>query len=129
MHVALAVDGRAVDDVTRYKERPMSNLSPLQIIKRDFESKKGLVDKLVGQLERFEDEDDAAFRARLMSVSNKKLLRLHATAQRVSNDFGSKENLVDAIVTLKFSKPNNDFKTKLMGHHVGRLLDLHTSLS
>jgi len=107
----------------------MSKLSPLQTIKRDFNSKKDLVDKLVGAVERFEDEDDAAFRSRLMSVSNKKLLRLHATSQRVASEFGTKEKLVDAIVTLKFSKSNDDFKTKLMGYRIGRLLDLHSSLA
>jgi hypothetical protein len=129
MHVALVVDGRTADDVARRQEGTMSKLSPLQTIKRDFNSKKDLVDKLVGAVERFEDEDDAAFRSRLMSVSNKKLLRLHATSQRVASEFGTKEKLVDAIVTLKFSKSNDDFKTKLMGYRIGRLLDLHSSLA
>jgi hypothetical protein len=32
-------------------------------------------------------------------------------------------------VTLKFSKPNDDFKGKLMGYRIGRLLDLHSSFA
>lgn len=107
----------------------MSKLSPLQIVKRDFNSKAALVDQLVSRLERFEDEEADAFRARLMSVSNKKLLKLNAASKRVESEFGDKEKLVDAIVSLKFTKPNADYKTRLMRHQISRLLDLHGSLS
>lgn len=107
----------------------MAKLSPLQIVKRDFGSKEKLVDKLAGSIiERIEGEGDDDFRQRLLSISNKKLLRLNAVSTRVSSDFGGKEGLVDAIVGMKFTKPNADYKTKLMTFKITRLVDLHDSL-
>ena len=91
--------GERSDDVVELKECEMSKLSPLQIVKRDFQSKENLVDNLVSRLERFEDEEEGAFRERLLLVSNRKLLKLHKAATKVEA-FGGKEKLVDAIVDL-----------------------------
>ena len=106
----------------------MAKQSPLQIVKARFESKAKLASQLAGMLESGEDESAEAFEARLAGISNKKLLRLHAAATRLKNDFGGKEALVDAIVNLKFGKANADYKAKLMTHNLTRLLDLHGSL-
>ncbi len=107
----------------------MAKQSPLQIVKEKFGSKEKLVEALVNTLEKNDGESAEDFQARLLSVSNKKLLRLHATQERVSSEFGNKETLVDKIVALKFDKPNADYKAKLMKYRVTRLLDLHTSFA
>ncbi len=105
----------------------MANIHPHQIVKGKYGSKENLVDQLTGKLERIQDETDEAFKARLLTVSNKKLLRLTTAADRVAGDFGTKDNLLDAIVGFKFSKPNADYRAKLAGYRITRLLDLHDS--
>ncbi|MEO1272249.1 MAG: hypothetical protein AAFX99_29485 [Myxococcota bacterium] len=108
----------------------MSKPSPLQRVKGSYESKENLVNQLVEKLERFEDESSDAFKARLMRVSNKKLLRLMEIQQRLESEFGSKETLVDRIIQFKNPKQATDqpFKDKLMSYRVTRLLDMHDSL-
>ena len=108
----------------------MSKPTPLQRVKSTYGSKESLVDQLVDRLERFDDEGTDAFRARLMQVSNKKLLRLMDVQTRLESEFGNKETLVDRIIQFKNPKQANDqpFKTKLMGYRITRLLDLHDSL-
>lgn len=107
----------------------MAKASPLQQVKASFGGKEQLVDAIVSLgLEHREGEDAQAFRQRLLTVSNGKLLRLHARQSRLKSDFGGKESLVDAIVGMKFTKPNNDYKVKLMSQQITRLLDLHDSL-
>ncbi len=104
--------------------------TPLQRVKKQFGSKEALVDQLVDQLERKDGENGDDFRMRLLSVSNKKLLRLHAINSRVVEEFRGKEGLVDRIVALKFThgKGDADYKTKLMSYQITRLLDVHDSL-
>lgn len=108
----------------------MIKLSPLQIVKRDFESKENLVDKLVDGFDAREGESTEDFRKRLLAVSNKKLLRLFKVKNRMAEEFGGdKGKLVDAIVGFKFNgKGDNDYRTKIGGYQAARLLDLHDSL-
>jgi hypothetical protein len=106
----------------------MSNLSPLQIVKRDFGSKDALVEKLVDRVERYDDESSDDFRRRLRAVSNRKLLRLNAASDRLERDFTNKEGLVAAIVGLQAKgKGDGDRGAALSTQRVTRLLDLHDS--
>jgi hypothetical protein len=52
--------------------------TPLQTVKEKFGSKEQLVSQLVSKLEAQEGESKDEFKARLLTVSNRKLLRLHA---------------------------------------------------
>jgi hypothetical protein len=104
----------------------MSKQSPLQQVKDKFGDKEKLVEALVGTLERLDGEGDDDFRARLLSVSNKKLLRLHRAQARVT-ELGGKEGLVEKIAG--FKNGDADYKRKLMGQRITRLLDLHDGLA
>ena len=108
----------------------MAKLSPLQIVKRDHGSKDALVEKLVDRVDRYDDESNDDFRRRLRSVSNQKLLRLHAVADRVSSQFNNKEGLVAAIVGLKApGKGDADYGTWLQGQRITKLLSIHDGLA
>ena len=109
----------------------MIKQNPIERVKREFQSKEDLVDRLVDRLERGEDETTEDFRTRLRTVSNRKLLRLWDIANRLDAEFGNKEALVDALVGLKFThgRGDADYRKKLMTHKASRLLDLHDSLS
>ena len=52
--------------------------TPLQTVKEKFGSKEQLVSQLVSKLEALEGESKDDFKARLLTVSNRKLLRLYA---------------------------------------------------
>jgi hypothetical protein len=80
-------------------------------------------------LDRRDGETEKEFAARIQGASNKQLLRLSAVEEKVASTFGSKDALVDAIVALKFGKPNPDYKSKLSTFTKAKLLDLHGSFS
>ena len=52
--------------------------TPLQTVKEKFGSKEQLVSQLVAKLQPLEGESKDEFKARLLTVSNRKLLRLQA---------------------------------------------------
>ncbi len=108
----------------------MAKATPLQQVKDQFGSKEKLVDALAGKLEAFDGEDTDAMKARLLRVSNKKLLRLLATTKRV-DAIGGKEKLVEAIIQAKNPKQaaDKDFRNKLSSYRITRLVDLHDSLT
>ena len=103
--------------------------SPLTQVREQFGSKKELAAKLLTLLDRHDGETESEFAARIQGASNKQLLRLQAVEEKVKSAFGGKDALVDAIVALKFGKPNADYKAKLSTFTKAKLLDLHTSLS
>lgn len=102
--------------------------SPVQEVRERFGSKEALAKLLLDKLERpYEDETDEEFARRIRTASNKKLLRLHATQERLDKEFeGSKSGLVDAIMAL-VTQGNEDaqYREKLESLHVTRLFDLH----
>ena len=67
---------------------------------------------------------------RLKSVSNAKLLKLHAAGEELKSRFASRSGLEDAILKIKFPQGNVDetYKSRLQGYGVLRLLDLHRQL-
>jgi hypothetical protein len=65
----------------------------------------------------------------LAKISNAKLLRLHAALSRAKEQFGSREALIGAVLTLGKRVQDEGYKARLAGYPVPRLLDLHDSLS
>lgn len=108
--------------------------SPLVLVKDQFGSKEKLVDALIALPEsvfdRGEDgEDDKdAFRKRLLGAANSKLLRLHRTGKAVSERWGSKAKLVEAILDLRKRTKDQDYRTKLSTLPIGKLYDQVSSL-
>lgn len=102
--------------------------SPLQQVREAHGSKAELADKLIGRLQRSDDEDASDFARRIRTASNKQLLRLWAAEERVSSEFGSRSSLIDAVVQLKFGRANGEYSTKVSRWANTRLLDLHDSL-
>lgn len=105
--------------------------SPLILVKDQFGSKDKLVDALIALPESvFDrgDDDKDAFRKRLLGAANAKLLRLHATGKAVSERWGSKEKLVDAILDLRKRGKDADYRTKLGTLPIGKLFDQVSAL-
>jgi hypothetical protein len=106
--------------------------SPLARVKEKFESKEKLVDALVGLpakvLDRAEDEDKDAFRTKLLAAANAKLLKLYERSQAIQTRYGSKEGLVEALLTLQNRGKDKDYRGKLGAWTLGRLYDRVTTL-
>jgi hypothetical protein len=101
--------------------------SPLALVKDKFQDKKSLVaaiEKLTG---------DALWLGRtnadkgLAHVSNAKLLRLHATFSAVKEKFGTRDKLVDAILSLEKRTKDAGYKARINAYPVPRLWDLYKS--
>jgi hypothetical protein len=65
----------------------------------------------------------------LAKVSNTKLLRLHAALSRAKEQFGSRDGLIGAVLTLGKRSNDEGYKARLASYPLPRLLDLHDSLS
>ncbi len=108
--------------------------SPLALVKEQFGSKDKLVDALLALPESVLDRPEAdaddkdAFRSRLLGAANAKLLRLHKTGKAVSERWGSKTKLVDAILDLRKRTKDQDYRTKLTTLPLGKLYDQATAL-
>jgi hypothetical protein len=103
--------------------------SPIQQVKANFGDKAKLVSAVQSLA------TDALWLDRvnpdkgLAKVSNTKLLRLHAALTRAKEQFGSRDGLVGAVLTLGKRGKDEGYKTHLASFPVPRLLDLHDSLS
>ena len=103
----------------------MTKRSPLQIVQDEHGSKPQLAKKVFELLDHPEDEDERyELEYRVQTMSNRKLLRLWNAHQVMEEQFGSKDELVDAIVDEKFSGGNDDYADKISSFTVPRLLDL-----
>lgn len=98
--------------------------SPLQLVNAAHGSKDKLVDKLMGMVDRGE-EDKEEFKARLLSMANSKLLRLHDAHEDLKKRFSDKEQLISAIMTLAGKAKDKDWGDKLATHTPVRLLAMH----
>jgi hypothetical protein len=65
----------------------------------------------------------------LAKVSNGKLLRLHAALSRAKEQFGTRDKLIGAVLTLGKRTGDEGYKSRLAGYPLPRLLDLHDSLN
>jgi len=106
----------------------MPKLTPLEQVRKDHGSKEELVRKLLPVLEPREGETNDEFELRILTTSNKKLLRLFQVSKIIKARFGSKKDLVKAIVEKKFPKGNEPYETKLMTRRSTQLLDFYSSL-
>jgi len=99
-------------------------LSPLQQVKKQFGGREGLVDAILPLLESKDDET----RSRLMGSPNQKLLRIHASALELKERFGSRKNLTEKIIGLKYPKGNPDdgYVKRIEEATHKRLLDMYT---
>lgn len=102
----------------------MTKLSPLQRVKAEHGSKDELAAKVLALLDAREDEEQDEFEHRIRTMSNFKLLRLFEAHQRVSSEYGSREDLVNKIVSTRFPRGNDEYKVKISGYTVPKLLDL-----
>ena len=106
--------------------------SPLAQVNEQFGSKEKLVDSLLALpdavVERPAGDDKDAFRHRMLTAANSKLLRLHRVGQKVSERWGTKAKLVDAILDLRRRSKDGDYRTKLNSLPLGKLFDQVSSL-
>ena len=110
------------------KSTKPSKLSPAQIVKRDFGSKKELAAKVMPLIERKAEETEEEFKSRIETLSNKKLLKLLRVGTEMAEGFDSKDALAEAVYTRlskEGSKTDNDYLNKLKSFSMGRLLDMN----
>ncbi len=111
----------------------MATKSPLTLVKEKFGDKQ----KLVEAVKAFTTEDlwlgrtnaDAGGSRGLEHVSNAKLLRLHAVFSEVKDKFGSRDRLIDEILSLKGRAKDQDFRKRFATYPVPRLYDLYKGLA
>lgn len=102
--------------------------TPHQTVNKSFESRSALVEKLADMVDKQHDDastDDV--KARLMGLSNKKLLRLYNVEQRVRERFGDRDSLVNHIIEARKAAgltADDKFREKLEGYSKARLLDM-----
>ena len=106
---------------------------PLSLVKEQFGTKEQLVDALTalpeGVLARGSGDDDKdAFRTRLLTAANSKLLRLHQVGRAVADRWGSKDKLVDALLTMQRRNKDENYRTKLGTLSLGKLYDQFQSM-
>ncbi len=96
--------------------------SPLAAVKRLYESKEKLVDSLAADLAKeSDDESKGELKQRLLSVSNKKLLRLAEALQTVKSKYNDRDGLVRAV---SGDTKDQDYVNKLHTYSLQRLLDM-----
>lgn len=102
----------------------MSKKTPLQQVTEQHGSKEKLADKLVGMVDRGQEEK-AEFRGRLLAAPNSKLLRLFEAHSEVKERFGSRDGLVDDLLKLMNRAKDKDYRDKLRQWSPVRLRALH----
>lgn len=102
--------------------------TPMQIVKDKFGGRAKLVEQLSTAVDKTHgDETDAAVKARLMGLSNSKLLRLYRVEQQVRERYGDRAKLVAAIVAARKKAgqaTDEAYQKTLAGFTKARLLDL-----
>ena len=100
--------------------------APKALVTEKFGSRTELV-AAIAKLTKADGEE----KSRLMGTTNKKLLRIHETAQYAQDKFGGKSGLIDTIAQLKFAdrKVNDGWRTKMEGMTVKRLVEVHRQSS
>jgi len=105
----------------------MAKKTPLQQVTEQHGGKEKLVDKLMGMLQKRDEESKDGFRRRLLAAPNSKLLRLFQVMSEVGERFGDKDKLVDAVLDLMKRVKDTDYREKLLHYSPTRLIDLHRS--
>jgi hypothetical protein len=99
--------------------------TPATVMKKRFQTK----EQLVEAVQKLATKDlwlDRVNEAKgLGRVSNQKLLKLHDILTRVKSEFGSRDKLIGAILTLEKRVKDAGYKTRLERYSLPRLIDLH----
>ena len=103
--------------------------TPVGRVKGQFESKAKLVSAVQALATPALWLDRVSADKGLAKVSNGKLLRLHAALSRAKEQFGSRDKLIGAVLTLGKRTGDEGYKSRLAGYPLPRLLDLHDSLA
>jgi hypothetical protein len=106
-----------------------SGSSPVGRVKGQFENKGKLVSAVQALATPALWLDRVSADKGLAKISNAKLLRLHAALSRAKEEFGSRDKLVGALLTLGKRNGDEGYKSRLAGYPLPRLLDLHDSLA
>jgi hypothetical protein len=102
--------------------------SPLQQVKGNFGDKAKLISAVQALA------TDALWLDRvnkdkgLTKISNSKLIRLHTALSRAKEQFGTRDKLIAAVLTLGKRSGDEGYKSRLATYPIPRLLDLHDSL-
>lgn len=102
---------------------------PLGKVKGQFEGKAKLVSAVQALATSALWLDRVSADKGLAKVSNAKLLRLHAALSRAQQEFGSRDKLIGAVLSLGKRTADEGYKARLAAFPLPRLLDLHDSLS
>lgn len=102
--------------------------APLAQVQDQFKDKAGLIDavKKLAKGELFTDRSNED--KGLDHVSNKKLLRLHAVLSSVQEKFGSRDALIDGILTAEKRSKDTGMRSRLEAYPTPRLWDLYRSV-
>lgn len=100
----------------------MSKQSPLQKLKATHGSKKDLATKLAAVLEPHEGETKDELAARLVHVSNGKLLHLQQLAEKVQKH-GGRAGLISAVLEAEKKSKDADYRKSLESRTLGWLVD------
>ena len=102
--------------------------TPLQNVKKNFESRSKLAETLSSMVDQQHGDSGAdAVKARMMGLSNKKLLRLYKVEQTVRERFGDRAGLVKHIMDARKAAgvtADDTFRAKLDSYTKARLLDM-----
>jgi hypothetical protein len=111
----------------------VANKAPLALVKERFGDKTKLVEAIKGlateELWLGRMNADQGGSRGLEHVSNAKLLRLHATFTEVKEKFGTRDKLIDAILTAENRSKDAGFKKRIEAYPVPRLYDHYKSAS
>lgn len=102
--------------------------TPVQVVRDEHGGKEKLVEKILGLIERGEDNVDE-LKGKLLKVSNQQLLRLAKTAEIIKSKYGSKDQLVTAVAGALGRAKDSDFAKRLGKYTPGRLLDMAQALA
>lgn len=101
----------------------MAKETPLQAMKRLYGNKEKLIDSVV-EVAKGAGEDVAEVKDRLVSVSNKKLLKLATVGKSIKDKYGSRDKLVASLSSSLGKAKDKDYVEKLKGLSSARLLDM-----
>ena len=103
--------------------------SPAGHVKGQFENKGKLVSAVQALATSALWLDRVSADKGLSKISNAKLLRLHTALSRAKEQFGSRDKLIGAVLSLGKRTGDEGYKSRLAGYPLPRLLDLHDSLT
>ena len=103
--------------------------SPAGLVKGQFENKGKLVSAVQALATSALWLDRVSADKGLAKISNAKLLRLHTALSRAKEQFGSRDKLIGAVLSLGKRTGDEGYKSRLAGYPLPRLLDLHDSLT